>query len=205
MFDIESYARRYLSGSKPIAEALLHFMNIGLEKGAAPDPRLATPSVRKRLLDLPTADRSPFMDKLLAVLSRTPLAGQRWNEVEAALWPALLTRSFPENTVAVLLLCNDSEADRDRARAAATALPVEETALFGFFNIESELRISDSTAKDALSLTFTIPKELDGLKTLLTALPCRRAAATHVSLLDTGIVRAVRNAGVPVFANGSDR
>jgi hypothetical protein len=46
---------------------------------------------------------------------------------------------------------------------------------------------------------------LNALKALLAALPCRRAAAIDPGLLDTGIVRAVRNAGVPVFTNGSDR
>ena len=42
-FDLEWYARHYLSGSDPSAEALLHFMTIGIDTGAAPDPRLATP------------------------------------------------------------------------------------------------------------------------------------------------------------------
>jgi hypothetical protein len=205
MFDIESYARRYLSGSKPIAEALLHFMTIGLDKGAAPDPRLATPAMRKRLLDVPASDRPAFMNKLLAVLSRTPLHGQRWNDDEASLWPALLTRNFPENTVAALLLCPNSNAARDQARAAAMALPVEETALFGFLDSDSDLCLSDSAGEDGLSVTLTLPKELNALQALLTALPCRRAAAIDPSLLHTGIVRAVRNAGVPVFTNGAAR
>jgi hypothetical protein len=205
MFDIEAYARRYLSGSKPIAEALLHFMTIGLDKGAAPDPRLATPAVRKRLLDIPASDRPAFMGKLLAVLSRTPLHGQRWNDEEASLWPALLTRNFPDNTVAVLLLCPKSNTARDQARAAAMALPLEETALFGFLDSDSELRLSDSAGEDALSVILTLPKELKPLQALLVDLPCRRAAAIDPGLLDTAIVRAVRNAGVPVFSNGSAR
>lgn len=202
LFEITWYAAKYLGGAKPGPEALLHFMNFGLNAGGAPDPRLATEMVRKRLLEVNVSERPMLIERLLEALSRTGAANQPFKAADADLWPLLLTRYFPPDTLPVLLLFEHKTGiDVVRAEAAAQALPVDESALFGILESETRLLITDQLGSDRVGVSLVLPDQLMFLKELLLALPCRRAAALGENPPDTPVIRAVRNAQVPVFTN----
>jgi hypothetical protein len=202
LFNLAWYTRRYLNGAPVSAEALLHFMTIGMNNGGVPDPRLGTEAVQKRLLDVDVAERPALIARLLELLS-APEKHHPFAETDARLWPILLTRTFPRDALAVLLLFDGaSKLAVSQADAAAMAIPVEDAPLFGSIVSRTELRLSDRADGEGISVSFRLPKQGEVLRQLLAALPCRRAAAIGSDLLDTPIVRAVRNAGVPVFTNG---
>ena len=201
LFDTRWYASHYLSGAKPSAEALRHFMTIGLPTGAVPDGRIVTPAVQQRLRETPESHRPEVIQRLIELLERASGNVLPLLEPDKDLWPLLLARNIPASTLPVLLICHADA--RERAAGAAMALPPEEAALFGVIESGDELRITDRLDSEAVGVRITLPKQTLELKALFLALRCRRAAAIGPNLLDTPIVRSVRNAGMPVFTNGS--
>jgi hypothetical protein len=199
LFRAAWYARHYLGSSQHGAEALRHFMKIGMETGNVPDPRLATPSVRSRLSSVPAAKRSELLHRLVDALYRAQASAPvRWAAEDADLWPFLLTRTFPEFTTGTLLLVDERPAAASVAEGAALALPAEESPLFGFVR-EGTLTLADSLGAEAVRVVLELPRQIENLRTLLREIPCRRAALLSPELLHSPVVRAVRNADVPVF------
>ena len=203
-FDIEWYAWRYLNGARPSAEALLHFMTIGRKTGTVPDPRLDTKKIRQKLLTLSADEQTVLLKRLLEALSRVP-PHQTLTPENVDLWPLLLTLSVPENTLPVLLLVPEQWASLSAAaiEAAARALPPEETAIYGLVDSGRTLRLAASWNSGETSVTLQLPKQSEELKGILQALPCRRAAVLDEALFEVPAVRAVRNAGFPVFRNAA--
>ena len=203
-FNIEWYASRYSNGARPSAEALLHFMTIGRKTGTVPDPRLETKQISQKLLTLSADEQTVLLKRLLDTLARVP-PHQTLTPENADLWPLLLTLSAPENTLPVLLLVPEQSASLPAyaIEAAALALPPEESKIYGLVDSGRTLRLSASLNSGEPSVTLQLPRQAEDLKAILQALPCRRAAVLDETLFDTPAVRAVRNAGLPVFRNAA--
>ena len=103
----------------------------------------------------------------------------------------------------MLLLYRPGPSANLEVRAAARALSPEEHAIFGLIDADSRLHISGTLDPDDVKLIVNLPAQIAELKDLFIALPCKRAAVINSELLDNPVIRAVRNAGVPVFSNGS--
>jgi hypothetical protein len=204
-FDLEWYTGHYLGGIEPSAEALRHFLAIGLFVGAVPHPRIASPAVKKRLLETPPNARSALIKRLHALVVETGASGELPLSSDQDLWPLAMAEELPEGVLPVLLICGPWPESWDRARAAAYALPIEEYALFGVAENEYLLRLATSLENGAVSLRLRVPEQGEMLRTLLTTLNCRRAVAVDARLAGSPAARAVRSAGVPLFENGPGR
>lgn len=200
-FDMQWYAEHYLGGIEPSAEVLRHFLTIGLRNGAVPNPRIATPAITKRLLQIPLPERSPLIKRLQNLLAHAVATGEILASSDSDLWPLLLAEDFPPDVKAVLLICEGTGEGAHRAEAAAGVLPSEEFALFAVVESDHTLRIANRLEEGGISVRFRVPEQDVMLKNLLIKLNCQRAAAVERHLLDTPPCRMIRNVGVPVFIN----
>ncbi|NYZ17764.1 hypothetical protein HL658_34910 [Azospirillum sp. RWY-5-1] len=203
-FDIVWYGRHHLGADRPTAEALRHFLTIGLAAGAVPDPDLHGPAVQDRLLATPPAERTALIGRLQEWSARAAAGPLDW-EVErashgedAGLLAVWLTRGLARQTSPVLILCDGADAIA-QARLAARVLPLEEAALFGMVGPDGALVIGDGVT----GLRLRLPYHTEALKDLLTATGVRRAAALAPALCTGPVARGIRDARIPLPAEPS--
>ncbi|PWC78121.1 hypothetical protein [Azospirillum sp. TSH64] len=178
-FDTVWYSQRYLGLRHPSAEALRHFVTSGLAEGLVPDPALDGAGLRSVLRETPASERAALIRRLWALRnsgrSHAPVIGIDMVED----WALLLLRRKPPATQAVLLLAPDASDAVARARDAARALPLHETALFMVMRAADRIEFRDRMEENAVSVTMT----LDDAFHLVRAMNCTRVAAIDPGLL----------------------
>jgi hypothetical protein len=204
-FDLEWYADHYLNGVKPSAEALRHFLTIGLLAGAVPHPRIATPAIRKKLLETPPRDRSALIKRLQNLLAQVAAEGELPLSSDPDLWPLLLAEDLPQGVLAVLLVCGSGPQSIDRARAAAAVLPLQEYAVFGVAEDDHVLRLASGLDDGSVFLRVRLPEQSETLKTVLKKMSCHRAAVVDIRLVDIPLADMLRSIGLPMYENGRER
>lgn len=198
LFDTNWYAQRYLGRHQGSAEALHHFLRTGLAAGAVPDPAIEATAVRSWLLEQPQASRAQAIRRLLMRAQATGGGPAPWAEEDAELWPPLLRRRMPEDRMTAVLLVFAEGAGAGLARAAEAALPAEEEPVFCVVAQNGSLVLSDALGGDALAVRLHLPAQATGLRSLLAATRCRRAAWVDDGPIPGSAARAIRNAGVPL-------
>jgi len=202
LFDVRWYSERYLGAGEPDAEALRHFLSVGLASCNVPSPRLATPAVARKLLKTPLEDRTALIVRLQNLVSQAEASSEVPANIDPDLWPLLLLEDVPVGASPVLILCESSRQSFALSLAAASVLPLQEFAIFGVIENQCSLRITHRHAADGFSVRFRAPEQDRMLAGAFAVLACRRAAAVEARLVETPAARMVRRAGLPVAANG---
>jgi hypothetical protein len=202
LFDVEWYTERYLGAGEPGAEALRHFLSVGLTSCSVPSARLATPAVTRKLLKTPLEDRTALIVRLQNLVSQAEASGEVPANIDPDLWPLLLLEDVPASASPVLILCESSRQSFALSLASASVLPLQEFAIFGVIENECSLRITHRHGADGFSVRFRVPEQDRMLAGAFEVLGCRRAAAVEARLVETASARMVRRAGLPVAANG---
>jgi len=202
LFDIGWYTERYLGAAEPSAEALRHFLSVGLAGCNVPSARLATPAVVRKLLKTPLEDRTALIVRLQNLVFEAEASGEVPANINPDLWPLLLLEDVPAGASPVLILCEPSRQSVALSLAASSVLPLQEFAIFGVIENECSLRITHRHSTDGVSVRFRAPQQDRMLAGAFEVLACRRAAAVEARLVETPAARMIRRAGLPVAANG---
>lgn len=195
-FAVAWYSRRHLGWTRPRAEALRHFLRVGLAAGLAPHPDLDGPGAAARLAMLPEAERPGAVRMLAALVGRAGLAGVQSDVERERLW-SWLARLVAPGAEAVLLVGPPPErGGLELAGAAALALPQQEVAILAAARADGDLVIASDAPIGPIVVTPATEPAL--LAAFVRTTRCTRAALLGRWPGATALARALRDAGLAV-------
>ncbi len=185
-FDTAWYRRRYLDEKTTAAEALGHFLRIGLASGCVPHPSLDQPAIRDRLMLECADDRSELIRCLLELRRRT-----RSTHGEAS-YPWFLAPP-PPATMTVLTIIDERDED---GGAMEPMLAGDEIAVRAVGGSRGRLTLSPGSGKGP-GVGFLLPRDTAILRPILRFMRCSRAILSGDGPDRQQIARCLRAAGVP--------
>jgi hypothetical protein len=169
-----------------------HYVSVRTAEPCLPYP---LPGVDNSIVPKEQPTQEPQVRKLPAAKPGGILS---WKWLDVDVWRTRLTKSLPVGTPVVLVLLT-ADLIEATGLALGDALATGEYPLFGSIEGSAVLRLSDSIDRKAETVEFRLPDHLEELRTLLIGLRCRRAQTAEPQLQSNPVVRAIRNAGLPVF------